>query len=538
MAWLHTWSGLIVGWVLYFVFVTGTAGYVDDEITRWMQPELPKPVLQVSEDRNALITHGLNYLVQHAPHAKSWTITLPHEQLHPREIRSLSVAWEDVNAPRQANAGNHSEDLDLNGQVLIKPEVRDTRGGQGLYQMHYALHYMSRTTAFNIVAVCTMLMLLAVITGIITHKKIFTDFFTFRPRKGQRSWMDAHIVMSVMSLPFFLMITYTGLIFFLFVSTPLPQTVLFGDVATARATLFQEIFQEPKREYEKLTLPETPLIHFVQQAEQQWGVGETAQLRLEHRQGASPFVDIKRIHRDSLIVNHADTLRFDLQTGLPIGLDPPKPTAANIYHSVLSLHEGGFANWWLRGLYFISGLLGCGVIATGLILWTVKRKAQHHKHPPALLDKKGMQLVEILNIGTIVGLPMSIAVYFLANRLLPIDLAQRAAWEFNALFITWGWALLYAATRSPTTAWIGLLRLSALIYGAVPIVNALTTDKHLAYSLMAQDWAIAGVDISMLVFALLSGYLANTLHRRWRQAARNASVTSTSSAEKNKHAVI
>lgn len=41
MAWLHTWSGLVVGWVLFFVFVTGTAGYFNSEITRWMQPELP-----------------------------------------------------------------------------------------------------------------------------------------------------------------------------------------------------------------------------------------------------------------------------------------------------------------------------------------------------------------------------------------------------------------------------------------------------------------------------------------------------------------
>ncbi|XOT98199.1 PepSY domain-containing protein, partial [Alcaligenes pakistanensis] len=43
MAWLHTWVGLVVGWILFFVFVTGTAGYVDDEITRWMEPERPLP---------------------------------------------------------------------------------------------------------------------------------------------------------------------------------------------------------------------------------------------------------------------------------------------------------------------------------------------------------------------------------------------------------------------------------------------------------------------------------------------------------------
>ena len=26
MAWLHTWTGLVVGWVLFFVFVTGSTG--------------------------------------------------------------------------------------------------------------------------------------------------------------------------------------------------------------------------------------------------------------------------------------------------------------------------------------------------------------------------------------------------------------------------------------------------------------------------------------------------------------------------------
>ena len=41
MAWLHTWTGLVVGWVLFFVFVTGTAGYFAHEIDRWMRPELP-----------------------------------------------------------------------------------------------------------------------------------------------------------------------------------------------------------------------------------------------------------------------------------------------------------------------------------------------------------------------------------------------------------------------------------------------------------------------------------------------------------------
>ena len=41
MAWLHTWTGLTVGWVLYFIFLTGTVGYLNNEVDRWMRPEAP-----------------------------------------------------------------------------------------------------------------------------------------------------------------------------------------------------------------------------------------------------------------------------------------------------------------------------------------------------------------------------------------------------------------------------------------------------------------------------------------------------------------
>jgi uncharacterized iron-regulated membrane protein len=40
MAWLHTWTGLVAGWVLFFVFVTGTVGYFQSEVNRWMRPGL------------------------------------------------------------------------------------------------------------------------------------------------------------------------------------------------------------------------------------------------------------------------------------------------------------------------------------------------------------------------------------------------------------------------------------------------------------------------------------------------------------------
>ncbi len=63
-------------------------------------------------------------------------------------------------------------------------------------------------------------MLIALVSGIITHKKIFTDFFTLRTFKSQRSWLDFHNISSVVALPFFLTITFTGLAIFFYLYLP------------------------------------------------------------------------------------------------------------------------------------------------------------------------------------------------------------------------------------------------------------------------------------------------------------------------------
>lgn len=40
MTWLHRWAGLLLGWLLFAIFLTGTLTVFDKEIDWWMQPEL------------------------------------------------------------------------------------------------------------------------------------------------------------------------------------------------------------------------------------------------------------------------------------------------------------------------------------------------------------------------------------------------------------------------------------------------------------------------------------------------------------------
>ena len=189
----------------------------------------------------------------------------------------------------------------------------------------------------------------------------------------------------------------------------------------------------------------------------------------------------------------------------------PAGAASATESTMIGLHAGRFAFPLLRLLYFMSGLAGCVMVASGLILWTVKRRA---KLPDPERPHFGFRLVEKLNIAAIVGLPTGMAVYFLANRLLPLGIAARSDQEIDAMFIAWGAVAVWALARPARRAWLETLSATALLFAAVPVVNALTTDRSLVASLIAGDTIFASFDGAMLVIAAGFGWAALKVARR------------------------
>src|SRR5690606_33682906 len=100
------------------------------------------------------------------------------------------------------------------------------------------------------------------------------------------------------------------------------------------------------------------------------------------------------------------------------------------------------------------------------------------KLPDPMQPHFGFRLVERLNIAAIVGLPAGLATYFLANRLLPIAMADRAEWEINSLFLTWTGVLLWACARPQRRAWVESLSCATVLFVAVPIANAITVPRN------------------------------------------------------------
>jgi uncharacterized iron-regulated membrane protein len=508
---LHTWAGLLCGWVLFFVFLTGTLGYFDTEIDYWMRPELPQPTalttaraIELAQRRVAAVEPQVEQFIIYPPSG--------------HDVGELSLFWRTPSTATRPPA-SRDEVLDrLTGSPVV---ARATGGGTALYAMHYALHYVPTRVAYWAVGVCTMFMLVAIVTGVVAHKRILRDFFTFRPDRGQRSWLDAHNLLGVLALPFHLMITYSGLIFFCFTYMPLVVAASYGAGDANRQRFFDEAFRNDATPRTGVTSPLASLRGIVAEAERIWGPGEVRSIDVRRPGDSSARVILTRTHVTPS--SNGDRLVFDGATGGLLAEAAGSPSAARrVNDTMMSLHEGLFAGTALRWLYFLSGVVGTAMIATGLVHWAAKRRK-------AGGPRVGLALVERLNAGTIAGLPVGIAAYFWANRLLPVGWSARADWEIHVLFIAWAAMLGYAALRPPHRAWRDAFALAAALLALVPVLNAATTGRHLGASIAVGDWVFAGFDLTALAFGLVFAALAWQL-RRARRAAVTVSQLQTENA--------
>ena len=314
----------------------------------------------------------------------------------------------------------------------------------------------------------------------------------------------------------------------MFVYLPLVVSAHYApDTATGksgREVFFNETFEGGLHlERAGRPAPLAPLPPMLAHAEARWGADKLSRIDIRYPGDANARV-VLRAREDLSPLSSGETLVFDGTSGALLHVLPAVGSTPKAVRDVLlGLHEGLYAGPLLRGLYVLSGLMGAAMIATGLVLWAVKRRQRAAK---AGRVHGGLWLVERLNVGGIIGLPVGIAAYFWANRLLPLTLSDRAAWEAHALFFVWAALLLHAALRPVARAWSEQATVAALAFGLLPVLNALTTHRHLGASLPQGDWVMAGFDLAMLALGAVFAGLARHLARKARNAARqSASAT-------------
>ena len=516
MSWLHTWCGLTCGWLLCAIFLTGTLSVFREPITRWMEAG-PVPASPQEMDAGAQAARAQQWLARNATDAQVWEIHWPAQRGWP-----LQLAWQD------RNGIEHAQWVDADtGPLRAAPRVRQTEGGRHFMSFHYTLH--GGMAGYWLVGWITACMLLALVSGVVVHKRIFKDFFTFRPGKGQRSWLDAHNLSAVLTLPFLFMIGYTGLTFFYSSYLPWPVHAAYGDADDAYARYEAEL--APAQPAPPGILVSTAQLPDLQQllARAQALSGQPPALVVIQAPGTVHSV-VEVIGRkpergaDRHLLTETSRAVFDAASGTLLqqhGAHPHAIGAMQVHETIEALHKADFGGWPMKWLYFISGLLGTAMIAIGTLLFSIKRR-KRSEHEFGAATAGIYRCVEAFNVASLVGVALASIIYLYGNRLLPLEMSGRSAWEIRIFLLTCAASVLHALWRPPRLAWNEQLWLAAALCLALPLVNMATTGQGLLMYLQRGAWQQAGVELVALAFGLMLARMALMLQHRWPRAPEAA----------------
>lgn len=518
MAWLHTWCGLVCGWLLCAIFLTGTISVFREPITRWMEaaPPLGEGLHDLApHERWQALRVAERHLAQNAPDAGLWRIHMPVSG-------SDAVRVFARTRQGQVEAALHPQ----TGEAVPGPLTRSTEGGRHFMSFHYSLQ--GGIAGFWVVGLVSMCMLAALVSGVIVHRRIFQDFFTFRPGKGQRSWLDAHNASAVLTLPFLFMIVYTGLAHFYTSYMPWPLQSLYGQDRSAYSRYQAELNARPdaKPPADAATVADADLVSLAQRAQSllTQPIADVVVQRPEQSQATVRIIERKPdTGATRRMVNSSGSVTFDAATGRVLQApqtDAQRSVVSDVYPVISALHLVTFGGWTMKWLYFFCGLIGTAMIATGLLLFGVKRRSKSGNEwgtaTPSIY-----RCIDALNVAALAGAALASVAYLYGNRLLPVGLQARTAWEIRVFFVVWALSLLHALLRPPRLAWREQLWAVALMCLALPLLNWLTTGQHVGVYLAHGDGQRGGVELTSMAFGLLVAWGASR-HARSVQQGRKA----------------
>jgi uncharacterized iron-regulated membrane protein len=499
MNWLHTWAGVVLGGLLFAIFWMGTLSVFDREIDRWMAPMTRLPATE-----KTFSLDSLRPLYEVAATAKSpfFSVALPTDR-----DAAIRVLWRDQSGPVYRV-------IDPNTGAVL-PDPGTLAGTRFIYPFHYMLHIRFQEIGYWLVGLAAMAMMALCVSGVIIHRKIFTDFFTFRPdRKPRRLILDLHNVAGVLGLPFHFLIALSGLVIFWATYFPSTWQVTYN---SDRLAFFADAYGNviPKgRSGESGGVASFDTM--AAEARRVWDGSALRYFFVRNPGDAKSIAQFGRLD-EGIVSSTYDAVYFDGPTGALISYRTGTAPIMSVQRFISGFHFIQFRHWSLRWIYFGLGLTGCVLIATGYLFWLESRRKRH-----AQLGLKGVRFVEGLAVGSVTGMLIATAAFLVVNRLLPLGASafgqDREALEVWTFYLVWLATFAHAWGR-PQRAWLEQCWTVAALACAAVLLNWITTGDHLLRSLAHRHlWPIAGMDILLLAGAAIAAVAALRLSRPSRVA--------------------
>lgn len=474
----HSALGLAFAALIYIVCLTGTLAVFAFEFQRWEQPNGPIITSRLTPEAvGAAVSAG--YAQALADKSADDLFVLGPGGVAPR----LSISYHDHQTGVEGHWLGNAE-----GKLVARVKAPFT---EFLVALHINLH-LPRTWGRFIVGLTGVALLSSLISGLLSHPRIFRDAFALRWGGSKRlQEADLHNRLSVWGLPFHIAVSLTGAL--LGLSTLIVGVLAYaaydGDSDKAFATILG-----PRATEDASAAPIPDVAAMMRHVQRDKPSAEFVSVQVQHVGTAGQVVHLGMRTPGHLALSNSYYFKGD---GTPLGDGGLESGSVGqqILGLLQPLHFGWFSGVTAKVIYGLLGLALTVVTHSGVTIWLARRRDKGRPAPRW----------ERIWAAAAWGQPLALAAAAIAALLLPET-------SILPIYITLVLAAFLLALALPTADIVGrtLRGVCAIALAATVAVHAIGWGMHLADTMA---WAVSA---ALVAAALAIGFGDAAKHFRVR----------------------
>jgi len=504
----HTVSGIVISFALFVCFYAGAVALFMDELYQWENPLARiESVNPATVDYDKVYESVKDGITDFDPSSTFGMV--------PPNKKNPLIEFYGGTKDAEGNTDRfHSAIHPITYETLSDGTEEKTHMARTIYELHYFNQipvvgiYLSGLVAF--------FFLFAVFTGLLTHwKNIVNKFYAFTTKgKWKQIWTNGHISLGFITLPFQIIYAVTGALLGLSILLLAPSAFLMFDGDTSEVlevvrpgagikydenalviddgTSFNTIYQKVHEAY-----PETEVTYLYTN---NFGKEDgTIGVRIDDYQG---------IGGDGIFI-------YSYKNGELLDATEPvtRPYSKGTLAVLIKLHYATYGGIFLKIIYFILAMITCYIIISGVMIWRTARDK------PSYTDKQRRFHHRVTKVYLAICLSMfpALAIIFIANKLVPIEMPGRVLYVNSAFFM--GWlaltliGLFWNDYRKLNRNYILMGSILGLL---IPIANGMVTGDWLWNTLANKQYYVFSVDATWLIIGVFGILICQRYLRKKR----------------------
>ena len=355
----HSALGLAFAALIYLVCFSGSIAVFTQEYGRWEQPA--GPVLHDASPQAA--DAAFRAVLAKNPKAHDLFVRLP-EPASPR----LTVHGDD------AQGGDHTWVADGTGKLVAEEK---TPWSQFQANLHIFLH-LPRAWGGFIVGLTGVALLSSLVSGVLSHPRVFKDAFAFRWGGSKRlQEADLHNRISVWGLPFHLVVSLTGAFLGLTVIIVgvLALATFKGDTTKAYA-----LFSGPPVADDPRPAPVLDVAKALTTLKAAYPDARPIYLFIEHPGERGQHASVGAVTPGRLSRGEIHVIDGQAKLLGQVGYENGN-LGLKVLSAMTPLHFGWFGGWPVKVAYLLLGFGLTAVTSSGVAIWLARRRDKGRPAP-------------------------------------------------------------------------------------------------------------------------------------------------------------